>query len=131
VMGTASEEARTRETQTLLNYAFRFYETHKLYAANKSIASSRIWKGNKESFDLGIKRDLWVTIPRGRYDSLDASININPVIIAPVKKGSVQGNLKVSLDGKELATRPLIALDTVNEGSLYERLKDDVRLLFQ
>ena len=131
VMGTDSEEARTRETQTLLNYAFRFYETHKLYAANKTIARSRIWKGNKDTFDLGIKRDLWVTIPRGRYDNLDASININPVIIAPVKKGSVQGNLKVSLDGKKLATRPLIALDTVNEGSLYERLKDDVRLLFQ
>jgi D-alanyl-D-alanine carboxypeptidase (penicillin-binding protein 5/6) len=131
VMGTDSEEARTRETQTLLNYAFRFYETHKLYAANKSIASSRIWKGNKDSFDLGIKRDLWITIPRGRYDKLDASININPVIIAPVQKGSIQGNLKVSLDGKELATRPLIALDSVNEGSFYERLKDDVRLLFQ
>lgn len=131
VMGTDSEEARTRETQTLLNYAFRFYETHKLYAANKSIASSRIWKGNRDTFNLGIKKDLWVTIPRGRYDNLDASININPVIIAPVEKGSVQGNLKVSLDGKELATRPLIALDTVNEGSLYERLKDDVRLLFQ
>ena len=131
VMGTDSEEARSRETQALLNYAFRFYETHKLYAANKSIASSRIWKGSKDTFALGIKKDLWITIPRGRYDNLDASINIDPVIIAPVRKGSVQGNLKVSLDGKELATRPLISLDTVNEGSLYDRLKDDVRLLFQ
>lgn len=131
VMGTPSEEARARDSQALLNYAFRFYETHKLYAANESITSSKIWKGDKDTFDLGINKDLWVTIPRGKYKELDASINIAPVIIAPVQKGSVQGSLKVSLDGKELATRPLIALDTVNEGSLYERLKDDVRLLFQ
>jgi D-alanyl-D-alanine carboxypeptidase (penicillin-binding protein 5/6) len=131
VMGTPSEESRARDSQALLNYAFRFYETHKLYAANESITSSRIWKGDKDTFDLGISKDLWVTIPRGKYKELDASINIAPVIIAPVKKGSVQGSLKISLDGKELAMRPLVALDTVNEGSLYERLKDDVRLLFQ
>ena len=131
VMGTDSDDARTRSTQVLLNYAFRFYETHKLYGANKSIASSRVWKGSTDNFNLGISKDLWVTIPRGRYDNLDASIKVDPVIVAPVQKGSVQGRLKVSLDGKEVATRPLIALDTVAQGSLYERLRDDIRLLFQ
>jgi len=131
VMGTPSEEARARDSQTLLNYAFRFYETHKLYAANQSITNSRIWKGDKDDFDLGIDKDLWVTIPRGKYKELDASINIPPVIIAPVQKGSVQGSLKVSLDGKQLAMRPLIALDTVNKGSLLDRLEDGIRLLFR
>ena len=131
VMGTESDEARARASQTLLNFAFRFYETHKLYAADKSITSSRIWKGDRDNFDLGIRKDLWVTIPRGKYDDLDASIKLPPVIMAPVKKGSVQGSLKVSLDGKEIATRPLVAMDTVNEGGLYNRLKDEVRLLFQ
>jgi len=131
VMGTDSEEARARTSQTLLNFGFRFYETHKLYAAGKSITSSRIWKGDRDNFDLGIRKDLWVTIPRGKYDDLDASIKLPPVIMAPVKKGSVQGHLKVSLDGKEIATRPLVALETVDEGGLYDRLKDEVRLLFQ
>ncbi len=131
VMGTEGTKARTRATQSLLNFSFRFYETHNLYKAGASITSSKVWKGDVETFDVGVADDLYVTIPRGKYKQLDAAIEISPVIIAPIKKGDIQGNLKVVLDGEELAKRPLIALQSVAQGSLFNRLKDDIRLLFE
>jgi D-alanyl-D-alanine carboxypeptidase (penicillin-binding protein 5/6) len=131
VMGTDGTKARTRATQSLFNFSFRFYETHKLYQAGESITSSKIWKGDKKVFDVGIVDDLYVTIPRGKYKRLDAAIEISPTIIAPINKADVQGSLKITLEGEELASRPLIALHGVAPGSLFDRLKDDIRLLFE
>jgi len=131
VMGTEGTKARTRATQSLLNFSFRFYETHNLYKAGTSITSSKIWKGDVGAFNVGVADDLYVTIPRGKYKQLDAAIKIKPIVIAPIKKGDVQGSLEISLDGEELAKRPLIALQSVASGSLFNRLKDDIRLLFE
>ena len=131
VMGTQGTKARTRATQSLFNFSFRFYETHKLYEAGETISSSRIWKGDKESFNVGIAEDLYVTISRGKYKKLDAAIEISPVIVAPINESDVQGNLNVMLEGEKLASRPLIALQAVAEGSFLSRLKDDIRLLFE
>ena len=131
VMGTDSENARINTTQTLLSYAFRFFETRKLYSANQVIQSGKVWKGDRGRVALGIKKDLYVTIPRGAYKQLDAEVKLQPTIMAPVHKGEVKGTLDVVLDGKEIANRPLRALQSVGEGSLYERLRDEVELLFE
>lgn len=131
VMGSDDENARIRATQSLLNFAFRFYETHKLYEPDQAVTTSQVWKGNSDTINLGINETLWITVPRGSYDDLDISTDTDKTIIAPVEEGAVYGELVVSLDGQELAKRPLIALESVNEGSLFDRLKDEVRLLFQ
>jgi D-alanyl-D-alanine carboxypeptidase (penicillin-binding protein 5/6) len=131
VMGTEGTKARTRATQTLFNFSFRFYETHRLYQAEESISSSKIWKGETDIFDVGIAEDLYVTIPRGKYKQLDAAIEINPTVIAPINKADVQGSLKIKLENEELANRPLIALQGVAAGSLINRIKDDIKLLFE
>lgn len=131
VMGSDDENARIRASQTLLNFGFRFYETHRLYEPSQSITSTAVWKGNTDTFSLGVDDALWLTIPRSSRNRLDIRTEIEENITAPVQKGAVYGSLVVSLEGKELATRPLIALESVAEGSLFERLKDEVRLLFQ
>lgn len=131
VMGTSSENARINMTQTLLSYAFRFFETRKLYSANKVIQTGRIWKGDRESIGFGVDKDLYVTIPRGAYKQLEEKVQLHPTIIAPVNKGDIKGTLTVTMGDKQLINQPLIALQAAGEGSLIERLKDDVRLWFQ
>lgn len=131
VMGTDTEQGRARAAQTLLNYAFRFYETHKLYAANQPVTTTRVWKGAKDSVELGMPADFYITIPRGSYNNLEAKSQINGTMIAPVTKGTIEGSLNVSLNGKEIGSRKLFALESVPEGSLYKRLKDEVQLLLK
>ena len=131
VLGTRSEEARAAESQKLLSYGFRFFETHKLYAANEPLTKTHIWKGATEDLSLGLKEDLYLTIPKGQYKKLDADMNINGRITAPVKKGAPFGTINVRLGDKQYATRNLIALTNVEKGGLLDSLIDEIKLLFE
>lgn len=126
VMGTESVVARANENQTLLNYGFRFFESHRLYEGKKLINEARIWKGATENIALGLTEDLYVTIPRRRYDDLKASINVDKQIIAPVKAGDKLGSVTVKLKDELLTTKDLIALNEVEKGGIFRRLYDSV-----
>lgn len=131
VLGTKSERARATESQKLLTFGFRFYETHRLYEANKSLTTAQIWKGEKEKVALGLAKDLWVTIPRGLYGKLKATMSLDAKIVAPVKKGNVYGVVDVKLEGKPFVTRDLVALQSVEEGGFVGGLLDEVKMLFE
>jgi len=131
VLGTKSENARSDESQKLLTYGFRFFETHKLYAAEQSLKQVRIWKGASEQLPVGLEQDLFITIPRGQYDNLQASMELNGKIMAPQQLGAQVGNVVVKLDDKIVAQRPLQALQTVEEGGLVSSLVDQVKLMFE
>jgi D-alanyl-D-alanine carboxypeptidase (penicillin-binding protein 5/6) len=131
VLGTRSEEARSAESQRLLSYGFRFFRTHKLYAANKQLTSAHIWKGAVDDLPLGLSEDLYLTIPRGQYKKLDADMNINARITAPARKGASFGTVNVRLGDKQYATRKLVALTDVKRGGLIDSLIDEVKLLFE
>ncbi len=131
VMGTKSVDARTQESQKLLNYGFRFYETHKLYTANKEIKRLRVFKGASQSLSVGVDKDLYLTIPTGQYQQLQPSLKITRQLIAPIKKGEKFGNITIALKGKILVDIPLVALQTIPEGSLWQKTSDSVRLWFE
>ena len=131
ILGARSEETRTAETQKLLTYGFRFFETHKLYAADEPLTTARIWKGETDELPLGLAEDLYVTIPRGQYKKLKANMHIDSRIVAPARKGQAFGIVDVSLDGTQYAQRDLVSLSDVAEGGLFGNLVDEVRLLFE
>ena len=131
VLGTESANARIDSSQALLNYGFRFFETHKLYEPGTQLTSTRIWKGNVESVALGLDEPLYVTIPRGQYDSLDASMSINNQIIAPVSAGTALGTVQVKLGDTIISEQELVSLGTVEEGSFWQRISDEALLYFE
>ncbi len=131
VLGTKSEDARARESQKLLNYGFRFFESHRLYAPREALTSVRVWKGDKEEVALGLAQELIITIPRGEYDNLKAAMKIQPNLTAPINKGASYGTVVVSLDGNTIAEAPLIALEDIPEGGLFQSLKDEILLMFE
>ena len=131
VMGSESEGAREKATQSLLGYGFRFYETYKLYGANENITSVKVWKGDTEALVLGLDTDLYVTFLRGQKNQLRTEFNLSEKYIAPVNRGNVLGNLKITLADEDIADAKLIALQSVYEGSVIVRLKDNFLLLFE
>jgi len=130
VMGTTSERARKVESKKLLNYGFRFFETITPYKAGEKFVSNRVWMGDKETVDLGISLDTPITIPRGQKKNLKANFELNQQLTAPLAKGTVVGTLFLQLDGEDVAKYPLVTLNEVNEGSLFSRLVDYVKLQF-
>jgi D-alanyl-D-alanine carboxypeptidase (penicillin-binding protein 5/6) len=131
VLGTSSEEARATESQKLITYGFRFFETHKLYAANTPLTTAHIWKGVQEELNLGLANDLYLTIPKGQYKNLDANMNLDARIIAPAKKGQSFGSVNISLGDEQYAKRELVALSDIDKGGLLNNLIDEIKLLFE
>jgi len=131
VMGSEGMESRARASAALLGYAFRFFETQKLYSSNEVIDSAKVWKGETATLNLGVNEDVWVTAPRGQFRNIKPVIEMEPMITAPVIKNSALGKVKVMLGDELIAERPLLALESIEQGGLVDRLLDEIRLLFQ
>lgn len=130
LMGADSEKQRANDSQALLNYGFRFFESHRLYEAGKPLEQFSVWKGENDRIPAGIDRDIHVAIPRGSYEELQASMELESRIMAPVTKGAELGTLRVTLNGEELASAPLVAIEGVAQGGWWTRLSDGVSLWF-
>ena len=130
VMGATSERARSTESQKLINYGFRYFESVKLYDGLESLRRVKVWGGLHESLDVGIEAPARLTIPTGARGALAAEVTLDPVIKAPVSQGQTLGLLRISLEGETLLERPVVALNGVDEAGLVSSLIDEVSLFF-
>ena len=130
VMGAKSEEGRAVESQRLLSYGFRYYETLSLYQADEVLKKARVWGGQTPEINLGLAESLVITVPRGAKKTLEASMDIQQVIKAPIKKGQFFGKLTIMNGDEEIASVDLVALMDHEEGGFFKRLWDAVVLFF-
>jgi len=128
VMGTNSDEARAAETQRLLNYGFRFFQTRKLYDAGSVLNEARIWGGASDTVRLGVQDEVSMTVPRGSADSLTARLNLPETLHAPIQAGQQVGMLEIKSGDEVLGQQPLVALEGVEEGSIFKRVWDSIVL---
>ena len=131
VIGSGSEAQRAEESKKLLTYGFRFYQNVTPYKQGAELASQRIWMGDKSEIKLGTDRDISLLLPRNSSGKLKADFQLNGELDAPIKKGEQVGTIFLKLDDKEVAQYPLVALEEVNQGSLFSCLWDYLVLLFQ
>ena len=131
VLGAPTPRARADHNQALLNYGFRFYRTHRLYSADKAISNKKIWKGDRDTIDIGLKHDLYVTIQQGRYDELDAVMEIPDTLIAPISSDQSLGQVRVMLDDELILAADIYALEPVASGNMWRRAVDEVMLWFE
>jgi len=130
VLGTRSEEARARETQKLLNYGFRYFETLSLYEAGSELTRNRVWKGVSDQVSLGVIDDIVITVPRGSRKQVKANLEVDSIIEAPIEQGQVLGQLQITLNDELLMEKPLVALKPVEEAGFFARLWDAIKLFF-
>lgn len=67
-------------------------------------------------------------IPRGRYGEVKPFMDVPKQLVAPIAKGQLIGVLRVTLDGKLLLQRPLVALNDVPEAGFFGRMWDDMAM---
>ena len=131
VLGTASDAIRFRESEKLLTWGFRFFETVTPIKADAPFAQQRVWFGDKSQVNLGVAKDAALTIPKGQMKNLKASFKLTtPQLEAPLKKNQVVGTIDFQLDGKTIEQRPLVVLQDVPEGGFFSRMIDFVMMKF-
>ncbi len=129
VMGTSSEDSRAIETQKLMTYGFRYFETHKLYDTNQVLANVQVWSGKDSAVDLGVEEEVYVTIPRGQSQSMEATVDIDEIIYAPLGNGQIMGIVNVTLDEETVFQGNIIAMQDVEIGGVIKRFVDWLTLL--
>ena len=130
MLGAKSEKERADFSQELLEYGFRFFETHKLYDAGSVLAEARIWKGTKNTVPAGILNDFYVTVKKGHYEKLKGLMELNSSLDAPIKRGDTVGKAIIK-DGETIVHEvPLVALDAVDSGGFWSKVTDSVKKLF-
>ena len=130
VLGTDSDEARMRESQKLLSYGFRNYETKTLYTRSQTLQEQPMYYGSVETMPLGVAEDVVLTFPKGYYKDIEASITVPEFFEAPVRKGDVLGTINLKLDGESLYSGDVVALVSVAEAGVFSQLGDYIYLLF-
>ncbi|WBG89782.1 serine hydrolase [Pantoea piersonii] len=131
VLGTATDAARFRESEKLLTWGFRFFETVTPIKADKPFAQQRVWFGDRKEVNLGVEKDAALTLPKGQMKNLKASYNLTtPQLEAPLKKNQVVGTIDFQLDGKTIEQRPLVVMEEVPQGNFFSRIVDFVLMQF-
>lgn len=128
VMGTRSEEARAQETMKLLNYGFRYFETHKLYDLGQELLQAEVWSGERDQVAVGTSREIKLTIPRGQRNALQAQVDLEPIIKGPIVKGQTLGALQIRLNDETLVNDPVVALENVEEAGFFKRIWHEIVL---
>ncbi|WP_064604271.1 D-alanyl-D-alanine carboxypeptidase family protein [Photobacterium sp. J15] len=130
VMGASSTKSRESESKQLLNYGFRFYQTVSPHQKGEEVLEERIWMGNTDSIALGTQDASYVTLSRNDIKKMTASVELESELMAPVSQGDVVGKIIYQVDGNEIASVPLVALENVQEGGVFSRLIDYIKLFF-
>jgi D-alanyl-D-alanine carboxypeptidase (penicillin-binding protein 5/6) len=130
VMGTASEDARAAESQKLMTYGFRYFETHKLYDAGQVISNARVWSGKEDAVDLGITEEVVATIPRGQSGALQATLRVEETITAPLTQGQVLGTVEIKLGEEIIYQGNVAAMQAVDRAGFFKRFMDWLTMFF-
>lgn len=130
VFGARDEASRAAETQKLLTYGFRFFESRTFYKKGVALTSEQVWKGEQAQVDVGLANDLSLVVPRGKAEQMTAEAVLQGTVVAPVQAGQKLGVVEVRLDGELLHTADLVALNAVEQGGFFKRIWDSLRLFF-
>ena len=126
VMGAPTPDVRIQSSRTLLEYGFRFFETHKLFKKDIEISKARVYGGDKSEVKFGINQDSSVTIPRRQKKNMKYQYVIDKQLTAPINQNETIGFMHIKLNGEIIQTYKLTALESVKQGSLYRRTVDSL-----
>src|SRR3984885_612664 len=130
VLGSSSMKARENASGALLNYGFSFYDTKLVVKGGTKLASTPVWKAELSPVDVGIKDDLYITLPRSRSGDIKTAIDLKPRLIAPLGRDAEAGQLRVFTSAGPLTSEPVHPLAPVAEGGWWRRMIDSIKLWF-
>nr|WP_240606662.1 D-alanyl-D-alanine carboxypeptidase family protein [Limnohabitans parvus] len=128
VLGADSENARSNESQKLLNWGYTAFDAVKLFDAGVPVVSPSVWKGKTPVLKLGAFQPLVVAVPAGAAAQIKTQVARPDPLVAPFTKGQVVGTLKVMRGEQALLDVPLVVLEPVEQAGVLGRAWDAVRL---
>jgi D-alanyl-D-alanine carboxypeptidase (penicillin-binding protein 5/6) len=130
VLGAKSPDQRTKASKALLEYGFRFYETHKIFSSNQELIQARVFNGDKNNISLGVIDDTYISVPRRQIKNIKKKFVIDQNLSAPVNQNEAVGYMIIELEGKVVTTYKLFAMESIKEGNFYRKTLDSIYRYF-
>lgn len=125
VLGAPSDRVRFSESEKLLTWGFRFFETVTPIKADATLKKQRVWFGDTSEVDLGVADDVSITIPKGQLQNLKVDIQLtNDSLEAPLAKNQTVGTINFILNDEVVEQHPLVAKNAVEEAGFFGRIWD-------
>ncbi|ENR5391895.1 TPA: serine hydrolase [Providencia rettgeri] len=125
VLGAPSDRVRFSESEKLLTWGFRFFETVTPIKADDTLKKQRVWFGDTSEVDLGVADDVSITIPKGQLQNLKVDIQLtNDSLEAPLAKNQTVGTINFILNDEVVEQHPLVAKNAVEEAGFFGRIWD-------
>jgi D-alanyl-D-alanine carboxypeptidase (penicillin-binding protein 5/6) len=129
VLGSPNEDARAQDSQRLLNYGFRFFDTHKIYSQNQKLGKVKVWKGLSSKVDIGVNQPVYITVPKGQADNIKLKLKTASYVEAPIKQGTQLGEVIITLKDKQVQPPiPVYAFQSINKGGFVKQISDGVKM---
>lgn len=129
VLGAVSEAMRASESQKLLNYGFQFYESTLVYKQGQAVNALRVYKGQEKTIAATVEKDFFLTLPKGDYPRVKATMHSKQPLIAPIKAGQEIGDITFNLDGKVIGKQKLVASKSLEQAGFFGRIIDSIKLM--
>lgn len=130
VMGAPNPQIRLEESRKLLTYGFRFFESTEQVKTGEALLTEKLWMGQDDMIELTVAEDIFTVLPRGATEQLDVEYNVETPIKAPVEAGQTLGTVRWVLDDKTVKEVDLVSAKDIEQGGLFDRLVDTVKLFF-
>jgi serine-type D-Ala-D-Ala carboxypeptidase (penicillin-binding protein 5/6) len=119
VLGTPSEAARDAETLELLNYGFSLYRSSVPVEEGAELADPKL-DYRDEHLSLIAERTLRVSSREG--ERVATSVDAPDEVSGAVAEGEELGEVVVTVNGKEAASSPLVAAESVEAASFMDKV---------
>lgn len=129
ISGLPSAQARSEESQGIVNWAFRQFAQKSIAKADSVIAKADVWMGDAEEVALVAQHDVDALLPIANATSVRADVVYAGPIAAPIAKGDVLGELILRPEGLPETRVPLVAQNDVGRGGFFNRIRTVAALL--
>jgi D-alanyl-D-alanine carboxypeptidase (penicillin-binding protein 5/6) len=116
VMGCDTPRRRVQESRKLLEYGFKNFSTVEMVRKGDLFGPEKVVKGKLNKVHLTPSEAAWVTVPKGKENSISVTTEVPKPILAPLKTGQVVGKIVIQSEGKVLKEISLLSSSDVPEG---------------
>lgn len=122
IMGTESQQARADQSRELLNWGFGHFTTVTKAPAGQFVSKIPVWLGEAEEVELTTGDNLQILTSKTQKNKITTVVDIPESLEAPIKKGQEVGKMMAVIDGKAVASVPIIATNDVEQSGFMSRM---------
>lgn len=122
VLGTKSETARAAQAKELLNFGFEHFENIIKAPKGQVATNAPVRFGKQDAVEVATADSLRVLTTKSQRDKISTVVQLDSTVSAPIKEGQVLGQMLAVMDGKTVASVPLVATKSVDEVGFITRM---------